>query len=86
MSQRLSIGGIAVGVWIGRSPRFTHVLDRHDDLQVELLGNPRIDNLTSSLRPDKEASNPLKGPLRSRKTDPLKGLWGGVFRASPLLL
>src|SRR4051794_16713291 len=42
----------AVLRWVGGRARVRHVLDRNDDLEVELLSLPRIDDLASSRRTD----------------------------------
>src|SRR3954454_17769587 len=64
----------------------------NDDLQVQLLLLPRIDDPTLPLRPDQELPDPLQRPLRSRQPDPLNarnprsrwGVGGGVAGPSPL--
>ena len=74
MGQGLSLGGHALRVGEVGGPGFGHVLDRHDDLQVELLRDPRIDDLALPLRPHEELRNPLQRPLRRREPDALDAL------------
>jgi hypothetical protein len=50
-----------------------HVLDGHDDLEVELLRHARVDQLDLACAGD-EASDLLHGTLRRRETDALEGL------------
>ena len=72
MGEGLALGRDAVRVGeVGRA-RFGHVLDRDDDLQVELLGDARIDDLALPLGADEEPSYPLQRPLRCGETDPLE--------------
>ena len=83
----LALGGVAVGVGKVRSPRFAHVLNRHDDLQIQLLGHPSIHNLALPLRSNQELRNPLQRPLRRREPYPLDQLrpfrgWRGGRGAS----
>ncbi len=56
---------------VGGRPRVRHVLDRHDDLEIQLLALPRVDDLALPFRPDEESRNPLQRPLRGRKPDAL---------------
>ena len=51
-----------------------HVLDRHDDLEVHLLGDARVDDLALAARADEEVGDPLQRALRRREADPLKRL------------
>ncbi len=53
------------------APGLGHVLDRDDDLEVELLLVARVDNRALALWPDQELGNPLKRSLRRGKADPL---------------
>src|SRR6188474_3111514 len=68
VGQGLSIGWSAVLVWESWSTWFRHVLHRDDDLQVELLRDPSIDDLAIPLGPDEKSSYPLQRPLSSRET------------------
>ncbi len=54
--------------------RIGHVLDRHDDLEVELLADARVDDLALLVRPTQELGDPLERPLRRRKADALDRL------------
>src|SRR6266700_554543 len=51
--------------------RLTHVLDRDDHLEVELLRHSRIDQLDRAAASD-EAADLLQGALRRGKTDSLR--------------
>ena len=53
---------------VGR--QLAHVLHRHDDLEVELLRAPRVDELDRPAAGD-EAADLLERPLRGRETDAL---------------
>ena len=59
----------------GVGARLAHVLERDDDLEVELLADPHIDELD---RPAAchEAPDLLERPLRRREPDPLERLLG----------
>ncbi len=73
VGERLALGRDALGVGEVRGARFGHVLDRDDDLQVELLGDPGVDDLALPLRPDQELRDPLQRALRRREADALDG-------------
>ena len=49
-----------------------HVLDRDDDLEVEGLADPRVDDLAFALRADQELGDPRERALRGREADPLR--------------
>jgi hypothetical protein len=53
--------------------RFPHVLERHHDLQVELLRGAGVDQLDLTCARD-EPADLLHGPLRRRQPDPLERL------------
>ena len=53
--------------------RFAHVLDGHDDSQVELLRDARVDQLDVA-RTRNEATDLRHRPLRRREPDPLERL------------
>ena len=72
MDERLALGRDAVPVGEAGCPGFRHVLDRDDDLQVELLGDPGVDDLALATGPDQEPGDPLQRPLRRREPDPLQ--------------
>jgi hypothetical protein len=59
---------------VGGGARVRHVFDRHDDLQVEILGPPGIDDPALPLRADEELRNPLQRPLRGGEPDALNGV------------
>jgi len=59
---------------VERRPRLAHVLDRDDDLEVELLSAPGIDDLALALGADEELRDRLQRPLCGRETDPLRVL------------
>ena len=80
----LALGGDALGVGEVRRAGLAHVLDRHDDLQVELLGDPGIDDLALALRADEELRDPLQRALRRGEADPLQRVrFGRSPRAAP---
>ncbi len=54
-----------------RSVRVGHVLNRHDDLEVELLADAGVDDRALALGPDEEVGDPLERALRSRQADAL---------------
>src|SRR5262249_2091479 len=60
---------------VARLARLAHVLDRDDDLEVELLRDARVDELD---RPSSghEAADLLERTLRRREPDPLERLRG----------
>ncbi len=72
MDQGLSVGWGAVATGKAWGSRIGHVLHRDNDLQIELLGHSRIDDLALPLGTDEEPSYPLKRPLRCGKPNPLK--------------
>ena len=55
--------------------RLAHVLERHDDFQVELLRPACVDELDRPPARD-EAPDLLHRPLRGRQADPLDRSWG----------
>ncbi len=68
----LPVGGRRVGQrGVGR--QLAHVLHGHDDLEIELLRAPRVDELDRAAARD-EAADLLQRPLRRREADPLHGL------------
>ena len=66
----------AAGLLVGREDlaEAGHVLDRDDDLELEGLAAPGIDDLDLAPRPDpaEEAGDGLERPLRRRQPDPLE--------------
>ena len=62
---------------VGRRERragLRHVLDRDDDLEVQLLADPGVDDLALALRADEELRDPLQRALGRREADPLRVL------------
>ncbi len=54
-----------------RCVRVRHVLDRNDDLQVELLADAGVDDGALALRADQEVGDALERALRRREADAL---------------
>ena len=48
-----------------------HVLDRDDDLQVQILAHPGVDDLALPVGSDQEGGDPLERALRRRQADAL---------------
>jgi hypothetical protein len=63
---RREAGVPAVAALLDRRVGVGHVLDRHDDLQVELLALAGVGDLALSPRPHEEVRDPLEWPLRRR--------------------
>ncbi|MGH2944305.1 MAG: CHAD domain-containing protein [Solirubrobacteraceae bacterium] len=64
------------GRWVGKRDvgrQLAHVLHGHDDLEVELLRAPRVDELDRPAAGD-EAADLLERALRRREPDPLRRL------------
>ena len=57
----------------GRRRQLAHVLDRDDDLEVELLADARVDELDLAARAGDEPADLLHRPLRRREPDALEG-------------
>ena len=72
----LAAGGRSAGLLLERQrlAEAAHVLDRDDDLEVEPLLRPGIDDRDRAVRPDpgEEPPDRLEGPLRRREADPLQ--------------
>ena len=64
----------------GVRARLAHVLERDDDLEVELLADARVDELDRPAAGD-EAPDLLERPLRRREADPLERLLGDAREA-----
>jgi hypothetical protein len=75
---RLAAGAEDVGD-LGVHARLAHVLERDDDLQVELLGAAGVDELDRAPAGDKPADL-LERALRRREPDPLEGLAGQALQ------
>ena len=65
-------GIAAVPAFLDRCVGLGHVLDRHDDLQVELLPLARIGDLAFALRAHQELRHPIQGALSRREPDALR--------------
>ena len=81
IGMRRLAGVGAVAPLVGERARLDHVLDRHDDLEVELLGLRGVDDLALAAGPDEEVADPLERPLRRGEPDPLHGLLAEVVEA-----
>ena len=57
-----------------RGPELAHVLDRDDDLQIELLALPRVDEHDLAVGAGHPATDLRQRALRGRETDPLERL------------
>ena len=69
---RRGLAGVgAVAALVGERAGLRHVLDRDDDLQVELLGLRGVDDLAIPPVTDQEPADPLQRPLGRRQADPL---------------
>ena len=55
----LEIGVAAVPAFLDRGVRLGHVLNRDDDLQIELLGLAGVGDLAFAARAGQEAGDPL---------------------------
>ena len=87
VGERLALGRNPLRVGEVGRPGLGHVVDRHDDLQIQLLRDPRIHDLALRLGPHEKLRDPLQRPLRRREPDALDpGVGGGLGGASPLLL
>jgi hypothetical protein len=73
VDRRPDRGSSGLGRRVGRRRRseLAHVLDGDDDLQVELLRDPGVDQLDRSAARD-EAADLLQRALRRREADPLE--------------
>ena len=58
-----------------------HVVDRHDDLEVELLARAGVDDLDLAADPAQEARDRRERPLRRRQADALRVGVGQVLEA-----
>ena len=65
------VGGSA-GCEVAVRAELAHVLDRDDDLEVELLARPGVDELDRHGPPGDEAADLLERPLRGRQADALE--------------
>jgi hypothetical protein len=63
---------------LARLPRLAHVLDRDDDLEIELLRDARVDELDRPAARD-ETADLLERALRGREADPLHRLRGELL-------
>jgi hypothetical protein len=78
VGERLPLGRHSLRVGEVRSSRLGHVVDRYDDLQVQLLRDPRIHDLALPFGAHQKLRNPLQRPLCRREPDPLDpGVGGG---------
>ena len=68
---RFASGGGRVSRRDGPRTWFRHVVDRDDDLQVELLAHAGVHDLALALRPDQELGDPLERALSRGKPDAL---------------
>ena len=65
-----------VAALVAEWARLDHVLDRHDDLQVQLLRLGGVDDLAVAPGTHQELADPLQRPLRRGEPDPLDRLVG----------
>ena len=77
----LSVGRDRIRERRGRA-ELAHVLDRDDDLEVELLARAGVDELGSARPPRDEAADLLERPLRRREPDALQRLLARAARAA----
>ena len=80
---RLRPGRRAAGRLVGihRLAETRHVLDRHDDLEVELLAGTGVDDLDVAVRAAEEAGDRAQRALRRRQADALRVGIGQVRQA-----
>ena len=69
---RFASGGGRVSRRDGACRGLRHVVDRDDDLEVELLADAGVDDLALALRADEELGDPLERALGGREADPLR--------------